>query len=270
MNKTDFWDKRRGLIRTRKGGWNIGHGVEDHGYSLLDELLGNISFFQLMILHITGKLPERRLADWLEAAYMCLSWPDSRIWCNQISALAGSASTSPSAGACAGSLAADSRIYGVGTLINATRFIKRALRYVQTNSNVSSFIEEQCWQNEKLIIPGYARPIAKGDERVMAIQAIEEKLGYSPGPHLSLAYQINDYLYDKYNESLNFAGYVVAFLSDQHFSETEIERIFGLWVQGGLYACYSETADQAGNGFLPLRCDDIIYNGIVERIVPEK
>lgn len=270
INKTGFWDERRGVIRTRKGGWNIGYGVMDHGYSLLDELLGHISFFQLMILHVTGKIPERRLADWLEASYMCLSWPDSRIWCNQIGSLAGSAGISPSAGVCAGSLAADSRLYGVGTLVKATRFINKALSYVNSGSSTESFIETQCWQNGKLIIPGYARPIARGDERVIAIQVVERNLGYCEGPHLSLAYQISDYLCKKYNEGINFAGYVVAFLSDQNFNENEIERIFSLWVNGGLYACYSEAADQPGNAFMPLRCDDILYHGAEERSVPEE
>lgn len=270
MNKTNFWDKRRGVIHTRKGGWNIGYGVTDHGYSLLDELLGHISFFQLMILHVTGKIPERRLADWLEAVYMCLSWPDSRIWCNQIGSLAGSAGASPAAGVCAGSLAADSRIYGVGTLVNATRLINKALSYVDNGSSVESFIETYCKPNGKLIIPGYVRPIARGDERVIAIQVVEKKLEYCAGQHLSLAYKINDYLSDKYNESINLAGYVAAFLADQNFNENEIERVFSLCVNGGLYACYSEAADQPGNAFMPLRCDDILYDGAEERSVPEE
>ena len=65
-----------------------------------------------MILIIIGRLVDKRLADWVEAGFLCVSWPDSRIWCNQIGALAGSLKTSPVSATMAGVLAADSRMYG--------------------------------------------------------------------------------------------------------------------------------------------------------------
>ncbi|MEJ2200586.1 MAG: hypothetical protein P8X63_06185 [Desulfuromonadaceae bacterium] len=70
-----FWDSRRGVIRSRKGGWKMGQGVFSHGFNLLEELVGEHSYFQVMLLHATGRMPERRFADWLEAAFICLSWP---------------------------------------------------------------------------------------------------------------------------------------------------------------------------------------------------
>ena len=91
MNDTTFWDQRRNRIRTRKGGWRIGGGISVHGYSLLEDLVGRRSFFEVLYLEVAGKLPDPRLARWLEASFLCLAFPDPRIWCNQIGALAGSA-----------------------------------------------------------------------------------------------------------------------------------------------------------------------------------
>ena len=47
---TTFWDQRRNIIRSRKGGWIIGKGIYTYGYSLIDELVGKVSYFQLLLL----------------------------------------------------------------------------------------------------------------------------------------------------------------------------------------------------------------------------
>ncbi len=266
MNKTDtsFWDQRRGIFRTKKGGWKVG-SVISHGYSMLDDFLGKVSFFQILILHVTGRMPSKELADWLEASFICLSWPDPRILCNHIGSLGGSARTSSAAAVCAGSLAADSRIYGVGTLGVATRFIKNAVHTINKDYTISDFIEKECTKNGRLVMPGFARPLAKGDERVDAMQDVAKKMKFSDGIHLKLAYEISNYLIENYEESLNFAGYVVAFLCDQGFTEREIVWIFSLWVNAGVHACYVEAASRVPNSFLPLQCGDIIYDGVPER-----
>jgi hypothetical protein len=80
----DWLDTRRGKIISGTGGWFPGKGVFSHGYSMLDELVGEKSYFQILILNATGKMVSRELAYWVECIYGCLSWPDPRIWCNQI------------------------------------------------------------------------------------------------------------------------------------------------------------------------------------------
>jgi hypothetical protein len=271
LSKTNFWDEHRGTIHTNKGGWRIGKGVLSHGYSLLDELVGHTSFFQVMILNVTGRLPQPRLAKWLEAAFICLSWPDPRIWCNQIGSLGGTARTSPSAAICLGTLAGDSQIYGQGTVLSSTEFITSALKRTQQGYTVRQIIEERCGKlGYGIKVPGYARPIAKGDERVVAMERVTDALGYSTGPHLTLAYEIHDYVYRHYGEGMNLAGYMFAFLSDQEFSANEIYRICSLLVNGGIHACYAEAADREPESFLPLRCDDVEYCGVSEREIPAK
>jgi len=88
LNDTALWDGLRGIIRSRIGGWRVGQDILIHGRGLLSELVGEVSYVQLLVLNVTGRLPERRLADWVEGTFMCLSWPDARIWCNQIATYA--------------------------------------------------------------------------------------------------------------------------------------------------------------------------------------
>ncbi len=268
-----FWDERRGIIRTQKGGWVPGKGATSHGYIILDELLGNASFFQILILNVTGRLPERRLAEWLEAAFICMSWPDPRFWCNYIGTLGGATRASPLAAICAGTLASDSRIYGPGTAVDALSFIMEAFEKRQNGWSVRQIVEERCSASGKLNMPGYIRPLAKGDERVAAMQRVADSLDLEVGPHLQLAYEIEAYLYSEYGEGLNMAGYLAGFFLDhdlagQKMSVNEIHRMCSLLVNAGVHACYTEAADRPPESFLPLRCDDIEYKGEAERPVP--
>ena len=263
-----FWDQRRGHIYSRKGGWTIGAGITNQGYSMLEDLVGKASYFQVLVLNVTGRLPEKRLAQWLENTFICMSWPDPRIWCNQIGALGGDTRVSPVAAVCAGSLASDSRLYGPGTVIDGVRFIRSAHKAIMAGSSIADFIEKNATVKGRLIAPGFARPIATGDERVVAMQALADRLDFEVGSHLELAYDIQAYLQQHYAESLNLAGYMCAFLIDLGFTDLEGYRIYSLCVNSGVQACYSEYCDRSSGEFLPLRCEDIDYTGARERPVP--
>ena len=268
-NNTGYWDDRRGIIKTHKGGWEIGKGVTSHGYSLLDDLVGSAGFFQVMVLNVTGRLPSKELTQWMESTFMCLSWPDPRIWCNQIGALGGLSKSSPVSSICAGTLASDSKLYGPGTALTAAKFILDVFENVNQGATVEEYIENKAKIRGRLIVPGYARPIATGDERVTAMRRLAEELGFEEGKHTSLAFEIQSYLFEKYGEAMNLAGYIVAFMADQGFTATEIYRIYSLCVNSGVHATYSEVYDSPPDSFLPLRCDDIEYVGVQERAVPE-
>jgi len=238
---------------------------------MMDDLVGKVSFMQLLMLNVTGRLPERRLADLTEAAFNCMSWPDARIWCNQIGSLAGTARASSVAGVCAGILANDSPMYGAGPPIPATKFIVGALRRKKEGWSIKEIVAAQSDRpGSKPVIVGYARPLATGDERVVALKRVIADLGFHVGEHLILAYEIQDLLTEHYNESMNIAGFVSAFYSDQGFSIQEIYRLFSANVISGVQACYVEAADQPAGAFFPLQCSDMDYEGVKERDVPKR
>lgn len=255
-------DSKRNKISSRQGGWFPGRGVFNYGFSMLEELVGHKTFMQIVILNATGKLVEKRLADWVESIYGCLSWPDPRIWCNHIGALAGQAGVSVTAGTVAGVLAADSKAYGQKTLVPGLEFIQWALAQQRSGLSVKDIVAIKVKQNRgKPDIVGFARPLAKGDERIATMEALSKRLEFPVGEHLALAYAIEKELAEQFGESMNINGYMSGFLSDQGFTPTEIYRIFSVMVFSGVTACYAEYADRPANDFLPLRCDDIDYTG---------
>ena len=266
----EYLEQRRGKIISNTGGWFPGTGVFSHGYSMLEELVGEKSYFQILVLNATGRLVEPELADWIEAVYGCLSWPDPRIWCNQIGALAGTARASVVAGTAMGVLATDSRSYGVLPLIEGVSFIQNALLRYQQGSTASDIVREAASaRGGKPYIVGYIRPIAKGDERLDVMEKVAKKLCLPVGEHLSLAYAIEKVLLNTYDEGMNINGYVSAVLSDYGFSAQQTYQMFSTLVASGVTACYLDTYHRPPDTFLPLRCTDIDYQGPVARPVPD-
>jgi citrate synthase len=270
-NAQQYWDRHRNTIHSRKGGWKIGQAVFSHGYSLMDDLVGEASYFQIMMMNVLGYLPEQRVAEWLEASFICMSWPDPRIWCNQIGALAGTTQTKAVAATTAGILAADSTMYGSRPLLDGVTFIQDVLKRKKAGATAEDILKEEIKKHRgKIKITGYARPIASGDERVIAMERVTRQLGFERGEHLTLAMELDQLLKRGYGESININGYVSAFLSDQGYSAENIYRICALCVMSGVMACFSEEQSKRPFSFLPLRCDDIEYHGKEQRAVPEK
>lgn len=270
-NNTHYWDHRRGRIFTSKGGIVFGEAVYCHGYDMMEELVGQSSYFQVLILNATGKLPERRLADWLEALFICLSYPDARIWCNQIGSLGGTLRTSPVAAVCGGSLASDAKMYGPGTIASGVDFITRALHQKKSGISIKDIIAAHPKRRDDgtPVIVGYARPIINGDERISPMERVTNQLGFVRGEHLSVAYEVDHLLHVDYGEKINLIGYACAFLCDQGFSATILYRLLSCWVHSGVLACYAEAADQPPESFFPLQCGDIDYQGQPPRSVPD-
>jgi len=263
---TTLWDKHRAKIYSRRGGWRIGKGVYNCGYDMMRDLVGEKSYMQVVVLNAVGRLPEKKLADWLEAVFICLSWPDPRIWCNQIGALNGTMKGSVVSATVAGVLAADSRGYGSKPLVDGATFIQKALIDYDKSLPVAEIVSNECTKyGGKPFITGYARPIAKGDERIEAMERVTKNLGFSIGSHLQLAYQIEAELKERFSEDMNINGYVSAFLSDHGFSPMEIYQISTISVNSGVTACHMDAYDRPAGAFLPLQCEDIEYQGKAAR-----
>ncbi len=257
-----LWDSYRGKIRSKKGGWVIGKVIKSHGFDLMNDLVGKYSYMQVIALNATGKMPSRELADWLEAIHICLSWPDPRVWCNRIGALGGSAGASVIASTCAGTLAADSRSYGPKTLEAGVAFIQYAYSQIKNGLSVNELVDNEIKKHGgKPHIIGFSRPIVKGDERIPAMETVARKLGFSVGPHLQLAYDIEKILGEQFDEAMNINSYISGFMSDQGYNAIEVYRLFSVLVFSGVNACYVDTADREQGTFAPLHVADIIYSG---------
>ena len=270
MNDTAFWDSRRNRIRTRKGGWRIGRGISVHGHSLLGDLVGSHGFFDVLYLEVTGRLPDPRLAQWIEASFLCLAFPDPRIWCNQIGALAGSSRIPPTVGISAGVMASESTLYGPGSTRAAHDFLVSAQAALDAGASLETFIAGCTRPGGRVRAPGFSRPIAQGDDRVDALRDLGHELGFRDGAYLRLAADIDTHLCARGDAGMNMLGYLAAFLLDHGDMKIEDgERIYALAVNAGVHACYAEANTEAAGAFLPLSCEDIEYRGHAAREIPE-
>lgn len=255
-------EKLRGKIYSSKGGWKIGEGVYSHGSNLLEELVGEISYFQLLLLNATGRLYSYEIGVWVEAIYGCMSWPDPRIWCNTIGALGGTSRCGVIPSVLAGTLASDSLIYGPKPASLCADMLVRLQQKIDEGAQLETIINEDLSKfGGKVNFPGFARPIAKGDERIQTMERVSRKLDFEEGKYLKLAYGVDRILTQNYNESMNIAGYVAGSMLDFGFNAEEITRVFAILVNSGVMACYLDTYNRPANTFLPLKCDDIDYIG---------
>ncbi len=269
MTNYDQWEQARGKVISKKGGWRIGDGVKSHGFDLLREFVGNYSYMQLVILNATGKMPSKELATWVEAVYCCLSWPDPRIWCNRIGALGATVDTTVVSAVSAGLMAADSKYYGMGTLPEGVEFIQRAKKFVDEGGDVEGFVDCELKKYAgKPFFMGYARPLAKGDERIDAMEAVALELGFKSGVHMDIAKKIESTLHKRFDETMNINGYMSAFLSDQSYSPDDVYNIFSVLVFSGVVACYVDESSKAKKSFSCLRVEDIDFQGQSARSIP--
>ncbi|MGI9287876.1 MAG: hypothetical protein ACR2P1_20995 [Pseudomonadales bacterium] len=268
-NNTAYWDQRRSNVYSAVGGWILGKGVFSHGINLLDDVIGKYSYMQIHVLNVTGKLPERKIADWMEASFIFLSWPDSRIWCNQIGALGGEANCSAAAAVAAGIQAACSELYGGSTIVKGCEFLRSAFTKRQQGASVKEIVEfEVSRRRGRPDIAGFARPLVKGDERVDILLAYARALDFPVGPHEQFALEIEEYLGTEYDERMNMNGCIAAFCTDQGYSGEQLNNIAATIVSSGIGACYVDNIHRQQGSFLPLRCDDIEYTGKPIREVP--
>ncbi len=265
MNDTEFWDKNRNLIRSRVGGFRLTGEVNLRGLDLI-EYIESHSYFQVLMLSVTGRQIERNIADWVEVLFACLSYPDARIWCNNIAALGGDAKASIVGSAAAGIMAADSAMYGSRPILGSMAFLEEALRKHVDGYSVSEIVEEQIkLRRGKFAIVGFSRPLASGDERVELLRNKARSLNMKPGPHEKLAMDIHDYASGRYQESINMNGFIAAVSLDQEFCAKEVYQLSAAGVLAGLEACFVDYQDRPIGAFLPMRCDDVRYEGAEKR-----
>lgn len=269
MSNIDYWQDRNQTIFNKVGYWKGGEDVTIEGYSLMNDLMGKVSYMQLHMLNATGKLVEKNIADWVEVCLMGLSYPDSRIWCNQIAAYSSDTHSSVVAAAATSILAADSRAYGG----SHARKISMAFQYQAYSKYLAGFtidkiVKEVKFTKGKPIIVGFARPVDRDDERLKPFAEIQKKLSIPQGEYLTFAIKLSSHLKEEYNLSINCGGYASAFLLDQGFTPAEGYQINAFAVVSGAIACFRNQEEQPSNSFLPSKCEDIDYQGVqIRRIL---
>lgn len=260
-----LWDENHQHIRTRIGQWLAGEDVILRGRSLLHEWAKELDYMQLHVLNITGRVIDAQLSHWMDRSLFFTSYPDARIWCNQLGAMAATQKTSPVSAFVLGCLAADSKAYGSKAEHICALELQKMQQQRDAGMSVERIVEAYPKSQGHPMISGFSRPIRVADERLQPARDLSERLGFKPGSYLQLAEQVSDDLLGRYGLGMNAAAYSTAFLLDRGFSPEEIYRIRTAAVASGVMACYCDHLDQPENSFLPLYCHDIVYDGVGKR-----
>lgn len=268
VSDTRFWDERRRHIRTSIGKWQGARDVLVRGRRLLGDLLQELNITQLAVLNITGRLIDKPLALWLEKTVFFTSYPDLRIWCNQLGALAGNGQASPVAATAAGVLAADSRAYGAKAQYLTVLTLSELKADHDAGASFVELVARFPLRNGVPSISGFARPVKVADERLDPMRRFTAELGFSPGPYVRFVEGLAEYLQVHHQADMNAAAYACAFLMDQGFSAMEVYRIRTADVLSGVLACYGDLYDQPAQAFLPQICTDVRYQGVAPRALP--
>lgn len=259
---------QRDRISSTSGGWSSDGRATLHGFDIHHELVPNASWMQTVALAVTGRFYSTLQARLMEAMLVVTGYPDPRLWCNRVAALAGSARVPAAASLASGLASSEATIYGWQAEYHAACLLQRANRIYHESgeSSLRTFIKANIRKSGSVY--GFGRPVVHVEERIAPIDAMAQRLGIPSGPHRETAECIERML-KKHRQILNYGGYVAVRLLDLGFSPLEVYRISVIGFYIGLLPCYIEAFDKEPGTFLPIACEDILYEGRDERPLPE-
>jgi len=150
--------------------------------------LKNLSWIELFAYGITGRQFSGAEVKLLNFIWVSTSYPDKSIWPNHITALAGTARTTPPLALAAGIASCEASIFGGKPFKVAIDFFKRANAYVSDGGQLSTFVDSELEQHK--VIFGYGRPLASSDERVPHLIQFIKDNPITNQEHFKLAIQV--------------------------------------------------------------------------------
>jgi len=259
--------EHRDRVTSKSGGWTIGGETTLHGYSIHQELTHQASWMQALLLSITGRLYDEKQARLIEAIFVATGYPDPRLWCNRIVALAGSAQCPAGSALSAGVASAEAKVYGGQAEYYAARAFAECHRIFQQQGDDALFTHMKAVLKKERVMFGFGRPLTRVEERIGPIEKMAKEMGIKDGPHLTTVKHMEG-MFKRYRLILNFAGYATARLLDLGLTAHQVHQFLTVCFYIGMPPCYSEAFENEPGTFLPIACEDILYAGLAERDVP--
>lgn len=248
-----------GVWKSRMGYFVPGSHAVFRGHDLHAELK-DMDWVELYVFGITGRRFSPEQLRLMHALWVYTSYPDARLWNNRVAALASSARSTGNLGAAAALAVSEAWIYGRGNERQAISFYVRTRRRIESGDSLADCIAEEMARHSR--IAGYGRPLINGDERIPPIMALARQLGLADGPHLRLAYEIEQFLLDSgRNLRINYGALVSAFGADLGLSPSEFYLFMFPSFLAGVQPCWIEASERSEGTLFPLSCADLDYAG---------
>lgn len=249
----DHWETAMGLVFP-------GERVVIRGKDLFHELK-DMRWMELLLYSITGRRFTDNQIRLFEGIWvLCTSYPDSRIWNNRITALAGTARSTINLGIGAAVSVSEATVYGQKPVIRSIDFLIRAKNGLDTGEKLSKIINDELAHSRGIM--GYGRPLVNEDERIKPLMELATTLGFNNGQHVTLAFDIENFLLKtRYRMKMNIAALISALAADQGLSPREHYHYMVLCFTAGMFPCFIDSATGPEGSFLPLPCNRITYEG---------
>lgn len=270
IDRLNEWEQ---YWRTEMGGWFPGERAVLRGKNIFTDLK-NQPWMAVHAFAITGWLPTPNQCKIFEAIWsLSTSYPDPRIWNNRIATLAATARSTYTLGMCGAFSVSEAIVYGLRPVIAICDMLVQAKQHLDNNASLPEFIQQRLEQkttgkpgigkNRALAkLPGFGRPITKGDERIQPMYELAVELGFENGDYLQLIHQIEHTLQSMgYDWRMNSAAQVCAILLDQGMTPRQAYQFLAPSFCAGVAACFVDAENHPEGSFFPMRCERIQYRG---------
>lgn len=255
----DLLQENRGVLKSRMGTFYPGSHVIFRGHDLHRDLK-DMDWFELYFFSITGRSLSPEQLRLMQAIWIYTSYPDVRLWNNRVAALASSTRSTGVLGLGAALAVSEAEIYGGGTYIRAINFLIRTRQRLDDGTSLSDCIREEL--NTHRIMKGYGRPIINGDERIPHLLALAHSLELDQGPHLRLAFAIEEALRNIHPHlRMNYVGLIAGLAADNGLSPREFYLLLFPMFLAGMTPGYIEASEHPEGTLYPTACIDVLYEG---------
>jgi hypothetical protein len=263
MNGPELLQQYTDHLKSRMGACFPGERAVFRGHDLHAELQ-DMDWIELYIFGITGRRFTPQQLRLLHAIWVYTSYPDARIWNNRVAALAGSTRSTGCLGVAAALAVSEASIYGRGIDIRAIRFLASTYKSLGNGIELADCLQDEMKKHRG--IAGYGRPLASGDERNAPIMELARSLGLADGPHMQLAFAVDELLRaGRWRLRMNYGAMAAALCADLGLSPREYYLFMFPAFLAGMPPCYIESAENPEGTLFPLSCAHIQYEGPPKR-----
>lgn len=198
------------------------------------DLVGNKTYFQVIIWAITGVALSKSDAEMLEQIGVANFAADRRVWPLAVTRRVAAHGGDFSSAIVAGHAVMGSPIVGSRATGSLARFMIWAKSEVAKGRSLEAVVDEALSRGEK--IKGFGRPVVGPDERVAPVRAIIEKYGREGGSHLVLVQSIEELLQKKRGLQSNVAAWITAVMCDLGFSPDGVHAVTMMYLTPCVFA----------------------------------